>query len=104
MLRSIRRRLARVEEFLPLPMTAERFYARAQRHAKRTRRSVEDAISILAKDLSDDELDSVTAEFELMAFGSDTAARDAAKRETLLAAGYTGWPSSPNEELRDEGW
>lgn len=104
MLSSIRRRLTRVEESLPLPMTADRFYARAQRHAKRTRRSVEDAISILAKDLSDDELDSVTAEFELMAFGSDTAARDAAKHETLSAAGFTAWPSSPGQESRDEGW
>jgi hypothetical protein len=103
MLSSIKRRLSRVEESLPVPVTAERFYARAQQYAKRTGVSVEDAIGILAKDLSDKELDSITTEFEQVAFGSDTAARDAAKREVFAAAGYPIW-NLPDGESRDEGW
>jgi hypothetical protein len=103
MLSSIRRRLSRVEEFLPIPMTAERFYARAQQHARPTGGSVGDAMGTLAKDLSDNELDSIAAEFEQIAFGSNTAARDAAKREVLAAAGYPVW-NLPFEESRDEGW
>jgi hypothetical protein len=62
-----------------------------------------DAIGTLAKDLSDNELDSITAGCERLAFGSDTAARDAAKRETYAAAGYPVW-NLPSEESRDEGW
>ena len=103
MLRSINRRLSRVEESLPVPMTAERFYARAQQRARRTGGSVGDSIATLAKDLSDNELDSIAAEFEQIAFGSDTAARDAAKRETLVVAGYPVW-NLPSEQSRDEGW
>jgi hypothetical protein len=91
MLRSIRGRLSRVEESLPVPMTAERFYARGQLHAKRTDGSVGDAIATVAKDLGDSEVVSITTQFEQIAFGSDTAARDAAKRETLGAAGHPVW-------------
>ena len=58
----------------------------------------------LLKRLSDGELASLEAEFEQIVFGSDTAARDAAKREVLAAAGYPVWSSPPVEELRDEGW
>jgi hypothetical protein len=104
MLSSIRRRLSRVEEFLPVPLAAERLYARAQRHARRNGGRVEDAIGTLAKDLSESELDSIAAELEQIAFGSDTAARDAAKRKALAAAGYPDWTSPPVEESRDEGW
>jgi hypothetical protein len=100
MLSSIRRRLSRVEESLPLPMTAERFYVRAQRHAKRAGGSVLDAIATLAKDLSDGELDSVTTEFEQLAFGSDMAARDAAKYEVFAAAGHPDW-NPATDESRD---
>jgi cytochrome c553 len=103
MLRSIRRRLSRVEEFLPIPITAERFYARAQQHARRTGGSVGSAIETLAKNLSDSDLDSISAEFEQIAFGSDTTARDAAKREVFAAAGYSDW-NPPAEESKDEGW
>jgi len=103
MLSSIRRRLSRVEESLPLPVTAERFYARAQRLARRTGGRVWDAIATLAKDLSDGELDSITAEFERLAFGSDTAACEAAKREVFAAAGYPVW-NSPSQESSEEGW
>jgi hypothetical protein len=70
-------------------MTAERFFARAQLHAKRTGGSVGDAIGTLAKDLSDSELESITAEVERLAFGSDTAARDAAKREFFCRSGLS---------------
>jgi hypothetical protein len=58
----------------------------------------------LLKDLSDGELDSLEAEFEQIVFGSDTAARDAAKRQVLAAAGYPVWSGPPNRESRDEGW
>jgi hypothetical protein len=88
MLRGLEHRLARIEASIPVPVTAAHFLARARQHARRTGVDVESAIATLAKDLSDAELDSITAEFEQVAFGSDTAARDAAKREALAAAGY----------------
>ena len=103
MLHSIRRRLSRVEEYFPVPITAERFNARAQQYAKRTGMSVEDVVGILVKDLSDVDLDSLTTAYEQIAYGSDTAARDAAKRETLAAAGYPVW-NLPGGESSDEGW
>ena len=43
------------------------------------------------------------AEFGRMAFGDDTAARDAAKREVLAAAGYEV-PGPLAVELTDEAW
>jgi hypothetical protein len=104
MLSSIRRRLTRVEEFLPLPLTAERFYARARQYAKHKGVSIGDAMTKLLKDVSDGELESLEAEFEQMAFGSDTAARDAAKRAFFAEAGYPDWTSPPVEESRGEGW
>jgi hypothetical protein len=103
MLSSIRRRLTRVEVSLPVPMTAERFYARAQRHANRTGGSLGDAIATLVKDLSDNELDSISAEFERLAFGSDRVACEAAKREVFADAGYPVW-NLPSEESMEEGW
>jgi cytochrome c553 len=103
MLSSIRRRLGRVEEVLPVPMTAERFYARAQQHARKAGGSIGDAMGTLAKDLSDNELDSIAAEFEQLAFGSNAAARDAAKGEVLATAGYPVW-NLPSEESMEEGW
>ena len=68
MMNNIRRRLSRVEESIPVPITAERFYARACQHATRTGGSVESAIGVLARDLSDSDLDSIAADFE-RAFG-----------------------------------
>ena len=103
MLRSIRRRLARVEESLPLPMTAERFMARTHQLAMRTGRSLGDSMDKLIKNLSDKELESLIPEVEQMAFGSDTAARDAAKREVLAATGYPVW-NLADEVSREEGW
>ena len=103
MLSSIRRRLSRVEEFLPLPLTAERFYTRAQQYAKHKGVSVGDAMTNLLKDVSDGELESLEAEYEQMAFAADTAARDAAKRAFFAEAGYPNWTSPPVEESSDEG-
>ncbi len=54
----------------------------------------------LLKDLSDGELASLGAEFEQIVFGSDTAARDAAKREVFAAAGYPIWSVPSGEESR----
>ncbi len=102
MLTAIRKRLSRVEDSV-LPMTAARFYARAQKHARRHGGSVVDAIGTLAKDLSDSELESIAFEFEQIVFGSDTAARDTAKRETLAAAGYPDWNLALDEST-EEGW
>jgi hypothetical protein len=84
-------------------MTAERFYARAQQYAKHKGVSVGDAMTNLLKEVSDGELESLEAEFEQMAFGSDTAARDAAKRAFFAEAGYPDW-NLPLEESREEGW
>jgi hypothetical protein len=103
MLSTIRRRLLRVEESLPVPATAERFYARAQTHARRAGGNVVSSIETLVKELSDDDLGSLAVELEQIVFGSDTVARDAAKRKVLAAAGYPVW-NSPHEESRDEGW
>jgi hypothetical protein len=91
MMNNIRRRLSRVEESIPVPLTAERFYARACQHAKRTDGNIESAVALLAKDLSDNDLHSIASEFERIAFGDDTAARDASKRQFLGLA--------PNEAL-----
>jgi hypothetical protein len=90
-LNNVRRRLSRVEESIPVPATAERFYARACRYAERTDGSVESAIAVLAKDLSDSDLDSIAAEFERIAFGDDTAARDAAKQKFLDSLPKNCW-------------
>src|ERR1700689_3361918 len=103
MLRSFGRRLSRLEESIPLPLTAERFLARAYQQARRAGSSYDSAVQVLARDLSDDELGSVTAEFEHMLYGSDTAARDAARQATLAAAGYPVWSGQPGESM-DEGW
>jgi hypothetical protein len=48
------------------------------------------------KEVGDSELDFLASELERIAFGDDTAARDAAKREVLAAAGYPDW--NPAEE------
>jgi hypothetical protein len=85
-------------------MTAERFYAQAQQYSKHKGVSVGDAMMSLLKDVSDGELESLEAEFEQLAFGSDTAARDAAKRAFFAEAGFPNWTSPPVEESRDEGW
>ena len=61
-------------------------------------------MNALPKDLSDGELESLGAEFELIVFGSDTAVRDAAKCEVLAAAGFPVWSVPPVEESKDEGW
>ncbi len=104
MLRGVKQRLDRVEAFLPLPITAARFYARARQIARHTRRSLGSTYEIISKELSDNELESLAAELERAAFGDDTAARDTAGRETLIAAGYPDWTSEVVEEQRDEGW
>jgi len=103
MLRSVGRRLSRLEESIPIPITAERFVARAYQQAGRAGSSYDSAVQVLAQDLSDSELASVTAELEQILYGSDMAARDAARRSTLAAAGYPVWSAAPVAESRDEG-
>lgn len=84
-MRCLRRRLARVEESIPLPLTAERFIERAQRHARRCRGTLESSLDVIARELTDAELESVLAECEEILYGSDLAARDAARSRALAA-------------------
>ena len=100
MLRGVRRRLAHLEESIPIPLTAERFLIRANIRATRTGGGLGSAITTLLGDLSDNELDSLQAEFEQAVFGSDTEARDKARRETLAAAGYPDWINEIGQERR----
>jgi len=85
---------------MPVPLNAERFLARASQLARRSGVSTSSAMDKLFKDLSDSELDSLGAELERIVFGSDTAARDAAKREVLAAAGFPVWSDPPVKESR----
>jgi hypothetical protein len=82
--RSISRRLDRIELAIPLPITRERFVARVRQCIQRTGAGLEAAIATLLRDLSDSELASLGAEVEQVMFGSDIAARDAAKRKVLM--------------------
>ena len=103
MQRHLARRIESLEQSI-LPLTASVFLERVRKHARRSGKSFDAAMDSLVSKVSDDELERLTAAVEWLAFGDDIAARDAAKRETLLAAGYTEWPSSPGQESRDEGW
>lgn len=82
-LRSIGRRLDRIELAIPQPITRERFITRVRQHVQRTGAGLEAAIATLVRDLSDGELASLGAEVEQVLFGSDTAARDAARQALL---------------------
>jgi len=86
MQRGIARRIENLEASLPIPLTAERFLSRADEHARRAGISVQAAAGILARDLTDGEVDSLTAELEQFVFGADFAARDAARRRVLIVA------------------
>jgi hypothetical protein len=83
MLRTIYRRIARVEQTIPIPMTRDRFVALVHRDMKRTGENLEPVIAALIKDFGDQELDSLRAECEHVMFGSNVAARDAWRREVL---------------------
>ncbi len=105
MLRNISKRLSRVEETIPLPFTPERFSARVQQRIRRTGESFDVAIKALLKDLNEAELHWLVEEGERAAFGSDTAARDEAKRKVL------GEYYNPDEQhgtevmtIVDSGW
>ena len=60
------------------------------------------AFEALVRNVSDDELERLSAELERIAFGDDIAARDAAKREAFAAAGCPDW-NPPTRELREDG-
>lgn len=77
-----------LERSIRPPMTAIRFWTLTEEHARRTGISDEAAFGSLVRGLSDDDLDRLTSEFEQIAFGDDTAARDEAKRKTLAEAGF----------------
>jgi hypothetical protein len=65
-----------LERSIPVPMTAHLFLARAEKHAGRTGTSLETAIQLLVGSITNDDLDRLAAEFERIAFGADTAARE----------------------------
>jgi hypothetical protein len=98
MQRGIARRIGSLEGFL-LPLSASVFIARVRTHARRTGTSFGSALDSLISKVSDDEFDLLATELERIAFGDDTAARDAAKRE----AGYEVL-GPPAVELADEAW
>ena len=102
MQRHLARRIESLEQSI-LPLTASVFFDRVRKHARRSGKSFDSAMQALVSKASDDELERLEAEFERMAFGDDTAAQDAAKREVFAAAGYPDW-NPPGEEPRDEGW
>jgi hypothetical protein len=84
MLRGVMRRISTLERAIPIPMTAAIFLDRAEAYARRSETSFEAALESLARAVSNDELERLTSEFEQIAFGGDIAARDAAKRRTLM--------------------
>ena len=93
-----------VRKLVPVQIeTADLFLARAEKHARRAGTSLETAIQSLVGSVTDGDLHCLAAEFERIAFGDDLAARDAAKREALVAAGYSVW-NLPGEASGDEGW
>jgi hypothetical protein len=98
MQRGIGRRITMLERSIPVPMTADLFLARAEKHARRTGTSLETAIQSLVGSVTDDELDHLAAVFERVVFGDDTAARDAAKRKVFAAAGYPDWANRSSSE------
>jgi hypothetical protein len=102
MQRRLARRIESLEQSI-LPLTASVFLGRVKKHAQRRGISFDSAMQSLISKASDDELESLEAEFERIAFGDDTVARDAAKREVLAATGYPDW-NPPGEELKEEGW
>jgi hypothetical protein len=83
-LRDVRRRISTLERSTPLLISAAVFSARVEEHARRTGTSVEASVESLVRELSDDELHRLANEFELIRFGGDIAARDAAKRKVLM--------------------
>jgi hypothetical protein len=99
MQRGIAGRIGSLEEFL-LPLSASVFLARVRTHARRSGTSFGSSFDSLISKVSDHELDLLATEFERIAFGDDTAARDAAKSEVLAAAGYPDW-NLAGEESRD---
>ena len=80
MQRGIERRIGNLEEFL-LPLSAEVFCARVRTHARRTKTSFGSAYESLISKVSDDELETLEAEFGRMAATASTVeTRDALLR------------------------
>ena len=86
-LRGVSRRISTLDRFIPLPMRADVFLRRAEKHARVTGTSFEASVQSLLVEANDDELDRLTSELEKMAFGGNNAARDAAKGRALLYPG-----------------
>jgi hypothetical protein len=75
----------------PSQLSANSFIARAIFQALRRRTSLRVSFLWMASKLSDEDLESLCREFELIAFGDDPIARDAAKRSILAALDYPVW-------------
>jgi pantoate kinase len=100
---AIAQRVTRLEESI-LPLTASALMDRARKLARRRGLSLSAARDSLIAKATDSELKALAAEFEQIVFGSDTAARDAAKREVFAAAGIPDWSVSPDAKSEVEGW
>jgi hypothetical protein len=101
MQRQFARRIESLEQSI-LPLTASVFLERVRKHARRSGKNFDSAMQSLVSKASDDELQRLETEFERMAFGDDIAARDAVKREVLVAAGIqSGICRLMNRGMRD---
>lgn len=100
----ISQRLTRLEESGFVRVNAERFIARSRRLARRKGVTLDAAMTRVVQELTDEELETVEAELEQIAFGSNTFARDAAKREALVAAGCPDWTGAKVKKKEEDGW
>jgi hypothetical protein len=80
---SLSDRIARLERCSQFPPEARLFLERAYAHARRTYCSFGEAAKFVAGKVGDQELEILAEQFERIVFGSDTAARDAAKQEAF---------------------
>jgi hypothetical protein len=71
-----KRRMSVLERSIHIPMTADRFLARAEEVVRLTGSSIDEAFRSLVASLKDHELDHLTDELLDQIFGDDIAARE----------------------------
>ena len=79
MLRAVRRRITMLARFAR-GITADVFMARAEKLARRMGTDYRAAVAKLGNELDDYDLDRLIVELEVMVYGDDNAARDAARQ------------------------
>lgn len=85
MLRGVRHRITTLERYAR-GLTADVFMAHAEKLARRMGTDYRAAVAKLGNELDDYDLDRLIVELELMVYGDDTAARDAARQRALETA------------------